>query len=172
MCSHFVYGTSHRHMYPRARLGLLPSERIIIPLRFLSKKAVYLDSKVLCGPQCPCKKSAKLSGWYWSQTADLELIFNLFSKNSSIPMLVLRGSLQEHVLALLGTDLACKNSLKCSGMHRCMRSIEGVIYGERLKKPESPEVSSPNDACKHKRWRTLQIYKYLKFAISEERGIF
>lgn len=30
-------------------LGLLPSERIIVPLSFSSKKAVYLDSKILCG---------------------------------------------------------------------------------------------------------------------------
>lgn len=66
--------------------------------------------------------------------ADLELIFSLFSKNSFILMLVLRGSLQEHLLILSGTDLAHKNSPKCSDMHICMRNIEGVVYGERLKK--------------------------------------
>lgn len=48
-------------------------------------------------------------------------------------MLVLRGSLQEHLLILLGTDFAHKNNPKCSDMHVCMRNL-GVNYGERLKK--------------------------------------
>lgn len=139
MGSHFVYGTSHRHTYPSARLALVPSERIIIPVRFLSKKAVYLDSKVLCGPQCPCKKSAKLNRWYWSQTADLELIFSLFSKNSSIPMLILRGSLEEHVLM----------------WHvRMYEKYRRSYLWEEAKEAKSPKVSCPNYAYKHKSWRT------------------
>lgn len=51
-------------------------------------------------------------------------------------MLVLRGSLQEHLLILLGTDSAHK---KCSGMHIYMRGTEGFIYGERLKKLKVPK---------------------------------